>query len=200
SSRGPRGRRSTCGTSLRAWASCGTAPNSAAFSTRRRGRSSPARRESLPLALLAALRRRRRLGRLFLRAGGLLRGHLPENALDADGPLVRVVDRRLHHPHENGLPARGLVGFDDVQGLAGLEDARVVLAVLPGEALREQVEVRRPEELLRGSAHRAAVLTVRVDDAAVEVLAEEVLGQIVDQRAVQRVGAADFLLRLQEGA
>src|SRR5689334_24425990 len=84
----------------------------------------------LLLRLLLGGRRRRGLGGLLLCGSGLVPGNFPEDPLHPDGPLFRIVDRRLHHPHEDGVLAGRLVGLDDVQRLPGLEDPRVVLAVL----------------------------------------------------------------------
>src|SRR5579862_5021001 len=153
------------------------------------------------------LRLLRLLGALLRGLGGLLprpvllsRRDLPKDALDPDGPLLRIVDRRLHDPHEDGPPAGRLVGFDHVQRPAGPEDTRVVLSVFPSEVLGEEVEVRLPEELLDRLAHRLAVLAVGEDDAAFDILSEEILGQAVDQRTVHRLRPADLILRLKVGA
>src|SRR4051812_10472266 len=74
-------------------------------------------RGGLLLALLRGSRRLTLRGRF-----GLPRGDLPEDPLDSDGTLFRIVHRRLDHAdEEDSLPGR-LVGFDDVERVSRPQD------------------------------------------------------------------------------
>ena len=134
------------------------------------------------------------LARLQRLLGVMEVGDVPEHALDADHVAAGVLDRRLHDADVEQILPRGMVLLDGLEGLPALDDAAVVLLVLAGEGGREEVVVVAAQDLLQAPADRRAELRVGEGEAAFEVLAEDVLGQVLDEGVVERHGAAERLL------
>ena len=127
---------------------------------------------------------------LQLLLGELALGDVPEDPLHADDPLARPVDRRLHHLHVQALARRRHVLLDRIEDPAALDDAAVVLAVALGQVVGKQVKVRLAQQLIEGHAEHLAIVAVAEGDAALEVLAEDVLRQRLHQRVVNGLGLA----------
>jgi hypothetical protein len=121
---------------------------------------------------------------------------VPEHALDAGHVAAGVVDRGLDHADVEEVLAGRMVLLDGLEGLPRLDDAPVVLLVLPGERGGEEVEVRAPEHLLEAPADRRAELGVGEGEAPLQVLADDVLGQVLDERVVERHRGTEGLLGL----
>ena len=86
--------------------------------------------------------------------------------------------------------------LDRLVRLAGLHHPPVVALVLLRQLAREEVEVRLADNLLQGPAQDLAELLVGEGEASLEVLAQDILRQRLDQRMVERLRIAQVLLRL----
>src|SRR5262249_46142755 len=122
-------------------------------------------------------------------------GDVPENALDANGLPIWAVQRRLHHLDVESLSFGCDMLLDNVQDLPTLQDALVVPAILLGELARVEIKVRLTPDLLEAAPELRAELLVGESKAALEVLAEDHLGDGFDQRVIEDLGLAEGSLR-----
>ena len=120
------------------------------------------------------------------------RCHVPEDSLDTDGLAVVSVKRTLHHLDVKLVSLGSDVLFDHVEHLPALDHATIIAAVLLGQLTREEIEIGLAHDVLEAAPHLGAEALVREGEPAVEVLAEDHLGQSLDQRVVED-------LRLPEG-
>ncbi len=127
--------------------------------------------------------------------GPLTRGNVPEHPLNADDVAVRVVDGRLEYLHVNRLAVGLAVFFDVLEDLSRRDDSRVVPAIFLGQVPRKQVVVGLALELLPGEADFVEIVLIRVDQPALEILAEHVQRQALDQRAVAGFRMPQIIVR-----
>ncbi len=121
------------------------------------------------------------------------RGHVPENTLDADRLAVVREERRLHHLDIENLPLGRDVLFDDVKHLSTLDDPAIVAAVFLGEVAGPEIKIGLAQNLIEATAQLVAKPLVREGEPAIEILAQDVLRQGLDERVVEDLGLAQGL-------
>ncbi len=124
-----------------------------------------------------------------------LRRDVPEHSLNADDVAVRVVDGRLEHLHINGFAVGLAVLFHVLENPPRRNDPRVVPAIFLREVPRKQVVVGLALELLPGEADFVEIVLIRVDQPPLEVLAEHVQRQALDQRPVAGLRVPQIVVR-----
>ena len=120
---------------------------------------------------------------------------VPENSLNADDVALRIVDGRLDDVDVALLAARGLVHLDGFKRLAAVQHMPVIGLILGREFGVEEIEVRPAHNLLQRLADQLAKFLIGEGEPLVKVLADDVLGQRLDQRMVEQLRLLQPLLR-----
>ena len=128
----------------------------------------------------------RRVGFEDLLLSHSLLGDVPENRLQPDDFSFRVAQRCFDNVHVDLARAWRLVFLHRFVGFSHFEHASVIPLILFGEFLGEKVEIRLSNDFLQRPAQYAAKLLVGKGEAKLEVFAENVLRQSLDQRMIKR--------------
>ena len=97
----------------------------------------------------------------------------------------------LHHLDVELLALGRDVLLDHVEHLPALDDPAIVAAVLLGQLAGIEIEIGLAQDLLEAPAQLRAEPLVGEGEPAVEILAQDHLGQRLDQRVIEDLGLAE---------
>ena len=115
------------------------------------------------------------LGQLLL--DPLLLGDFPETPLETHGLAARIEQQGLNDMEPMALTIGSDVDLGLFQSVAGADDQAVVFDVAARQLLGKQVEVSDADELAFVAFDRSTEGPVHEGEAAIEIFAEDVLGQ-----------------------
>ena len=121
---------------------------------------------------------------------------VPKNALSPERASERVADGRLHHLHKDRLPGRRNILLDRLQDAAGADDFAVVLLVFGGKLRRVEIEIRAADDFIKTLPEQLAEALIGEGEALLQILLENILRQMLDQRMVKRLRANEPFLGL----
>ena len=120
---------------------------------------------------------------LQMRFGPLLLSHVPKDGLRSDDPASSVANRRFHHVDVTDLAVL-LVLLDCLEEGPRFRYPSVVATVLLRQFRRVKIEIRFPHDLAERPAQELAKRLAGKREPSLEVLAENLDGQVLDQRRV----------------
>ncbi len=118
--------------------------------------------------------------------GALALADVPEHALHADDAAIGRVLRRLQRMHPRDLAVDDLITFIGFKGLAAFNDAAIVGPIFRGQLVGMQIKIGLADDVGQLLILGAAVALVGVGKTARLVFAEDVDGQRLHQRVIQR--------------
>ena len=104
-------------------------------------------------------------------------GDFPETPLKTHGLAARIEQQGLNDMEPMALTIGSDVDLGFFQSVAGADDQAVVFDVAARQLLRKQIEVGDSDELAFVAFDRSTEGPVHEGEAAIEIFAEDVLGQ-----------------------
>src|SRR4030095_12788953 len=112
--------------------------------------------------------------------GPLAIGYIPENSLSADDPPRVVIDRGLDHLDVELVPLRRNVLLKRLKDFSPLHN-QIVVAIAFGEISGKKVEITFSPQLFQRFTDLRTEAAISECEAAVQILAENILRKILHQ-------------------
>src|SRR5437899_10106540 len=106
---------------------------------------------------------------------------VPKDALNANNTSRSVVDRRLNDIDEELFAQRRFIFFNCLKNLAGADHVSVIALILCGEFGGVKIKVCLPNNFLQWFTQHGAETLIGESEALLQILAENILGKMLDQ-------------------